>query len=198
MSEFLDSYGSPEPDFTPIEMRHLRAIELFGQDRIVAVEGHEATPESTEALVKVVRTICLDVIPPEGYGGIRGNRAEYGFVDRALTRDDGGVIQVRTNPNGIIGFGDGVVEGGIASVVNLSDGPLWRPRGGRPFVHYRFSESLFVDPHSRQARIHRRVTGFRDMNVGTADKLATEEEVVSTIDMLARALTRDDQLRGKS
>ncbi|HSX43993.1 MAG TPA: hypothetical protein VLE69_01700 [Candidatus Saccharimonadales bacterium] len=177
-------------------------IEVFGAERIAALEGHEATPDSVEELLCVIGSLAVE----------SGDRLALpeSINHRLVYREVGEPLHVQTNPNHVPagGFGSTEEDFALATIYGLKVGKtrIFMPRRYlRPGV-YAVREDIYVD-RDKNAKILKCFSPLYGNVVReilnrftegiAARKLASEEEVQEALDIVSQAVHYDDKIQGK-
>jgi len=185
-------------EFDPWEMAERLQRDVFGEDRMAMLAGHEATPESTEALLRTIGTIAVEM----------GSDRYHPIMSWTLQRAVGRPLVAQVNPYDAPGFGSTEEDRALATVYGLKneDRRVLVPRRRLQVAVYEVDETIYVD-RGHRARIHksftplygnlfRELTAMRAKGMG-ARKLATEEEVQEALEIISSAVFYDDGLRAR-
>jgi hypothetical protein len=185
-----DFERSQTPDYTRLQ------LDVFGTVRMAMLAGHEATPDSTEELLRTIGTIAVEP----------GSKEHHGIMSRSLQRAVGRPLVAQVNPNGKRGFGSTEEDVALATVYGLKNEErhVVIPRRWLSIGVYEVDETIYVGA-DHTARIFKRFTPLygnlvREItaNVATpisARKLATEAEVQEALGIITDAVRYDDWLR---
>ena len=179
------------------EHRRQRQLRIFGQEELAAVEGHEASPESTQALVNAVKTLTQE--PANGQEELKFPNARK-LQRRLSSRDKEGKLQQQVwldyYPEGAAGAAPNVSDRAEVDLVGLHreikrvEGKVLGFEGDQAVV----SDDLYVDKETGKAMLRRRIAQINANTYSTeASREATEREVQEALDLVTKLVQEETQ-----
>ena len=175
---------TPEIGEEPFEnFPSAEAYAVFGIERMAEIIGNEASLATTQELLDVVRTLCVDKYRQNHAGTYRWT-LEHG-------RSPQDWLQLKFNPKGVTIVAHNEAQKGLVSLTNFRPGiKLPRSRDLPLFTRTYYHENLFVDQDGI-AKVEGIVKTYKGNDLFRkqyAIKLATEDEVQSGLDMMTDAV----------
>ncbi len=218
----LDAMGQPKEDIEPerihknprnhlelaenagIDMSWLREqiqqerVEVFGQDALDAVEGHEASEENVQSVINAIKALTQEKV---------SGQEEYKFTNatklqrRLEARDEGrhltDIIILNYYPDGAVDASPNVANTAVVDVSPLRYGKRTIKRHGHE-ERGSTTDSMYVDQQTAKPMIKREVDISRwnmPQRYVSAAKEATEEEVQAALDLITKMVQEDEKQR---
>lgn len=170
---------------------------IFGREELEGVVGHEASPESVDALTNAIKTLTQEKAPKQREIKFDNGRKLTRHLDVA---DENGQynqeIQLDYYPDGAAGAAPNVSSSAEVDLLNLHQ-EVKQVKGKVPGFEGRkavVSDDLHVDKQTGKAMLTRRIEQINANTYSTsASREATEEEVQEALDLITKLVQEESQ-----